>query len=301
MAAYERQVRAAERQAEFEHWLTLNQQMLALAFVHKEEFPAVTKPIAPTPTAVDEAAILARRTAEATAGIPFWKRAARREARSRAQNDAAAETAAEKDRRALEHADMQSKLDRDWQLLVANEEHAVLEALEAAFEDNEMPAAPMSVGHDGASVLMKIGGPAELIPEREVTRTPTGKPTHRRRPKGTINALYAEILASHVVATVREGFAVAPGLKHIRVLAIRGDRLGGGLQLIPLYAGEFDRESMDRGDWDDVNVLGLIEAHGAIRYKGQAQEVAPLPTKTDLELRASVDAVAAQLSWKPAP
>src|SRR5689334_1754194 len=32
LAAYERQVRAAERQEELEHWLQLNKQMLALAF-----------------------------------------------------------------------------------------------------------------------------------------------------------------------------------------------------------------------------------------------------------------------------
>src|SRR4051794_40061444 len=40
MAAYERQVRAAERQAELEHWLEVNRQMLALAFVHEDHFPS---------------------------------------------------------------------------------------------------------------------------------------------------------------------------------------------------------------------------------------------------------------------
>jgi hypothetical protein len=148
---------------------------------------------------------------------------------------------------------------------------------------------------------MKVGSPSELIPEREVTTTPTGKLTHKRRTKNAINALYAEILASHVVATAREAFAVAPGLHTVRILAIRGDRLGGGLQLIPLYAGEFSRASVQQEGWKSTNVLAFIESHGNLRYKGQAQEVAPLVTKSDADLRAAVDHLAAQLQWKPAP
>jgi hypothetical protein len=103
-----------------------------------------------------------------------------------------------------------------------------------------------------------------------------------------------------VVATVREAFAVAPGIEQIRILAIRGDRLGGGLQLIPLYVGEFHRGALRR-DWADVNVLGFIEDYGDIRYKGQAQELAPLVSKDDPELRTTLDELASQLSWKPAP
>ena len=185
--------------------------------------------------------------------------------------------------------------------MTSNDPRAVHEAIEAAFEDNEMPAAVIDVRDASATVLMKIGSPGELIPEREVTQTPTGKLTHKRRTKGMINALYAEIMASHIVASAKEALAVAPGLREVRVLAIRGDRLGGGLQLIPLYAGRFERASLTRSDWHDLNVLGFVEAHGDIKYKRQAQEVAPLPNKSDPELRAALDEIAAHLGWKPAP
>jgi hypothetical protein len=83
-------------------------------------------------------------------------------------------------------------------------------------------------------------------------------------------------------------------------LTIRGDRLGGGLQIIPLYVGLFDRISL-RHDWNDVNALAYVETHGQFRYKGQAQELAPLATKNDPELRATLDELAVQLQWKPAP
>jgi hypothetical protein len=71
--------------------------------------------------------------------------------------------------------------------------------------------------------------------------------------------------------------------------------------LIPLYTGDFTRASVRRRDWMDINVLAFIETHGDIRYKGQAQELAPLATRNEPELRAAVDDVADQLDWKPAP
>jgi hypothetical protein len=184
--------------------------------------------------------------------------------------------------------------------LSANDRQTVIETIEAAFEDNEMSAAAIDVNDASATLLMKIGSPAELIPEREVTRTPTGKPTHKRRTKSVINQLYAEIMASHIVAAAKETLAVAPGLGETRVLVIRGDRLGGGLQLTPLYAGKFERASMSGNDWGRVDVLRFVEAHGEINYKGQAHEVAALRIKNDPELRAALDEIASRLGWKPA-
>ena len=299
MAAYERQVRAAQRQAEFEHWQGLNRQMLSLAFVHRDEFPDVVAPVAPEPERVDEDAVYGRHERDELASISFWRRSQRREARAVARDAASAEIAEERAKREQERVAVQRRLDDEWQRLVRNDHGVVLAAIESAFEDNEMSAAPIDVEGNGASLLMKIASPSELIPEREVTTTPSGKPTHKRRPKGSVNALYAEILASHALATVKEAFAVAPGLQHVRLLVIRGDRLGGGL--IPLYAGAFDRGALPRTDEEDLNVLGFLEAHGDMRYKGQAQEVAPLATKGDPELRRTVDLLARQLDWKPAP
>ncbi len=301
MAAHERQVRAAERRAELQHWLELNRQMRALAFVHKDEFAPAVRPVAPPPEAVNEVEVLARHEHEALEGISIFKRAQRRAAKQQARSTTAVEIEQESERRATEHAALQASLDERWRRLAANDHQAVFEAIETAFEDNEMPAAVINVQQSSAVLLVKIGAPGELIPGREVTQTASGKPTHKRRTKSVINALYAEILASHVVATAKEALAVAPGLDDARVLVVRGDRLGGGTQLIPLYVGHFDRQSLTRSDWEDINVLAFIEAHGAIQYKGQAQEVAALPSKEDPELRPALDEIAAHLGWKPAP
>ncbi len=300
MAAYQRQVRAAERQAELEHWLEVNDQMLSLAFVHKEEFPDAVAPVAPPPEAVDDKAVLARHEREALAGVSIFRRAQRRAAKARANETAAEEVEGEVERRRVAHQEQQGSLDEYWQRLSANDRQTVIETIEAAFEDNELSAAAIDVRGASVTLLMKIGSPAELIPEREVTRTPTGKPTHKRRTKSVINQLYAEIMASHIVATAKEALAVAPGLAETRVLVIRGDQLGGGLQVTPLYVGKFERGSMMGNDWEHLNVLGFVEAHGEINYKGQAHEVAALRIRNDLEVRTALDEIAAHLGWKPA-
>lgn len=302
MAAHERQVRAAERQAELEHWIELNQQMLSLAYVHTETFtPRTEAPVAPAAEPIDEAAIAAEHQRAQREGISVFKRAARRAAKIRAAELAADEVAGKQREQAREQAEYQEHLDGWWRQLLANDRDVVFESIEMAFDDNEMPAAPMDVDGDAATLLMRIPAPGDLIPEREATTTPTGRPTHKRRTKSTVNHLYAEILASHALATVKEALAVAPGLATVKVLVIRGDQLGGGLQLIPLYTGAFARGDLATVPWHEINALALVEQHGEIRYKGQAQEVAPLTTKGDPALRDVLDELAEQLEWKAAP
>ena len=145
MAAYERQVRAAERQAELEHWSELNTQMLALAFVHEDEFPDATPPQGPRPEAVDEVEVLSRHTRAQLAGISILKRGQRREARARAGEAAAEEIERETRRREGERQALQALLDEHWRDLVANNPEAVHDAIENAFEDDEMPAAVIDV------------------------------------------------------------------------------------------------------------------------------------------------------------
>jgi hypothetical protein len=183
MAAHERQVRAAERQAQLAHWLELNNQMLALAFVHKAKFPNAIAPVVPPPLPVNGREVLARHECDALAGISILKRARRRAAKERARETAAHEVERERARLKQEHEALQASLDEHWRRVLANDHDAVMETIESAFEDNEMPAAAIDVRDASATLLMKIGSPADLIAEREVTQTPTGRPTHRRLTK----------------------------------------------------------------------------------------------------------------------
>jgi hypothetical protein len=227
MAGYERQVRAGERQAEFEYWLNLNRSMVALGQAHREEFPPAQRPVAPAPESIDAKVIRHRHETEQREGIAFFKRAERKAAKQRAAELAAREASLEKTRREQEQLAEQARLDDAWRALLDNEPGQVFASIEAAFEDNEMPAACIDVDGDSATVLMRIAQPSELVPERMVALTPTGKPTHHKRTKTDINQIYADLLASHVLATVSEALAVAPGLSEVRAIVIRGDQVGG--------------------------------------------------------------------------
>jgi hypothetical protein len=299
MAAYERQVRAAERQAELQHWAAVNDQLVQLANVHREYFQPAQRPVAPPPDAVSYAAILKRHEDHQLQGISVLKRSERKAAKARAEQFAQAEAAQEEARRHALAADRQDELDAAWQSLMANSPEHVFRAIDAAYEDNEMPAAPLNVVGDRLMILVKIGAPEELIPERAVGFTPTGRPTHKKRTKKEVNLLYAEVLASHVLATVSEALAVAPAINEARVLVIRGDRLGGGTALVPLYAGRFDRARIASTSMDQINPLTVIEdADGLIHYKGQAQALAPLDLRDEPELRDVIEQIAQQLGWK---
>jgi hypothetical protein len=164
-----------------------------------------------------------------------------------------------------------------------------------------MPAACIDVDGSTATLLVRIAQPTELVPERMVGFTPTGKPTHRKRTKTDINQTYAELLASHVLATVSEALAVAPGLSEVRAMVIRGDQVGGSIILACLYAGRFSPDMFTRINLKDENVnpLAVVEnADALIHYKGATQELAPLALREEPELRTVVERIAEQLDWK---
>lgn len=91
-----------------------------------------------------------------------------------------------------------------------NEPDVAIAALERAFADNEAPAAPIDCEGDRTTVVMEFQPREAIVPERKPARTPTGKPTLKKRTKTEINRLYLEALGSNVLATVKETFAVAP-------------------------------------------------------------------------------------------
>jgi len=70
-----------------------------------------------------------------------------------------------------------------WRAFLAGDEEAVLAALEAAFEDNQAPAAAVGFDAGALSVIARFPQVDGLIPERYATTTPTGRPTIKKRTK----------------------------------------------------------------------------------------------------------------------
>ena len=87
-------------------------------------------------------------------GIGLFKRAERAAAKQRAAAAAVGELAALRQQAETAAAQAQAGLDAQWRQLLANDPETVISTLAEAFEDNEAPAAPISVDSDEVSLAV---------------------------------------------------------------------------------------------------------------------------------------------------
>jgi hypothetical protein len=172
----------------------------------------------------------------------------------------------------------QELLDEYWKRLNANDQHVTLAALEQAFADNEAPAAAIDCDGPRTTVVMQFVPPEAIVPERKPARTPTGKPTLKKRTKTEINALYLQALGSNVLATVKEAFAVAPGTEVVQMLVVRHETSkahASGLACI--YVGEFDRTTFASASGSRDPAIGLnLSTEAVLNLKGRTEVVSPI-------------------------
>jgi len=363
VAAYERDLRAAERQADLEKVAAIEK---ALVSVHTQTFPqaapleapaaedvdpepiragleqragipeliaetggAEEPPVAAPPEPVDRYALMREHRARRCEGIPIWRLRERiaaataadaeaeqaavaeaghraeaqvaeqarldglwaqlGQARSRVDDKLTLTVAGEKQRREAEHSAEQARLDDEWDRLCRNDPELTLAALEQAFADNEAPAAPIDCAGKRATVMMEFQSPDAIIPERKPARTPTGKPTLKKRTKTEINHLYLKALGSNVLATVKEAFAVAPGTQVVQMLVVRREADG---ELAALYIGEFDRAQYEGASGSCEPAKALTQApQSELKLKGKAEQVVPIDLADRDDLRAVLDQV----------
>ena len=150
--------------------------------------------------------------------------------------------------------------------------------MEEAFEDNHAPAVPVDCDQDEATIVMVYPAPS-IVPGQKAAVTPSGKPTIHKRSKTEQNELYAQSLASNILATVREGFAVAPRLRRIVILSVAKDTAVGGVPtLSALTVTGFDRAHVDQFNWDRLDAWRTVEAAtpALMNRRGRTGELAPL-------------------------
>jgi hypothetical protein len=316
LAAHERALRAAQREADVEKVAAIEK---ALVSVHAHAFSKAARvelPAAPQP--VDRYALMRASRKRHREGIPIWRvrdrleatRAADRDAedeavaeegrraearraeqarldelwtklgaaRDKVDADLATAVAAEKERREAERKAEQAQLDEEWERLLRNEPEVTIAALEHAFADNEAPAAPIDCDGERTTVVMQFPSPEAIVPERKPARTPTGKPTLKKRTKTEVNELYVKALGSNVLATVKEAFAVAPGTQIVQVLVIRRERDAKHAgELAAIYTGAFERGPYEgaSGGRDPARALTLAD-DGSLNLKGRTNAVAPI-------------------------
>ncbi|CAM3845406.1 DUF4236 domain-containing protein [Mycobacterium frederiksbergense] len=283
--------------------LALEHDLLTL---HLQDFPVATRPQLPTPEPPDAAAFIAAREQQASEGLSLFDRAKRREAQQWAMDTGRLDAEMQHEQVRQHHAQQQQTLTQWWDNLIAHNETTVHEALEDAFDDNQSPAACIDVGTDlstaagirYATVLI-VYGSADQVPEKQPTLTPTGKPTLRKRTLSERNDFYVRALGSTVLATVKEGLAVAPSVTELRVVVLRRDPAAAdpSAYLEWIYAARFPRAWVASMFWTTINPGEvLLQAPAAqLRRRGAAGHVAALPLDDEPGLGGIVDEVRASL------
>jgi hypothetical protein len=212
MAQAQRAAAQAEKAAEAGRLASAFMQILDL---HRAEFPLAPAPVAAPVPPPELSAFLAPREQQALAGIGTFQRKARAEAKQRARQAAEADMRhwwmqanAERDR-------YQGELNHQWQRLRGNDPEMVMPVLAEAFEDNEAPAVPVALNGSEVSLVILAPGP-DFMPERFPSRTTAGNISLKKLTKTERASYYTLTLCGYLLVTLREAFAVAPGLSAAR-------------------------------------------------------------------------------------
>ncbi|MEU6098598.1 TerD family protein [Streptomyces sp. NPDC047079] len=256
----------AERDAAIAELKELRRQTTS---VHLQSFTPARPPVVPGPPELGLAWALAEAQAHHLAGLGLFARAERAAAKRRAEEDAPAYLAAEQARLQAVHSELAADAGQWWQALLANDEEAVCEAVNYAFSDN--PAAGCAVGVDGEvlSVVMRQQD-IDSLPDQTPGVTPSGRPTLKALSKRDRTLWWLTSMGSNVVATLKEAFAVAPGIIAIDLAVLT--RLPDTQRLGFVAYGRWTRQAIEAGPWRETT--------DALRFLDIGQDVACSVTTT---------------------
>ena len=262
-------------------------QLAALMSVQRARFAPAQPPAAPPPPTVDPAAFQQAEWARRKNEAYFWQRAKRRRLREEAEEVARVLVEHERDRLYAIQQDYRMRADAWWQALCRGDPQVLGAALATAFADNPAPVWIREAAGNGA-LLVLVLPPSTVLPSRKPHITPTGRRSSKAWTKTEYQQTYAELLGAHLLATIRESWAVGPSLTNLRIIGIRVGDLGRQI-LFDLNVRRQD------GQWDN-DTWGTQILSEQMHRTGRTREVSPLPTEKLREDSGSIVAVAAAVS-----
>lgn len=239
----ERAQQEAERDAAIAQLQELRRQMTS---VHLQTFTAAQPPLIPATPQLGLPWALAEAQTFHLHGVSRLARTERAAAKQRAQQDAPAYLASETARLDAVRERMVAEAGQWWRALVANDEATVCEAVNSAFSDN--PAAGCAVGVDGSvlSVVMRQQD-LDTMPTQTAGLTPGGRPTLKNLTKRDRTLWWLTAMGSNIVATLKEGFATAPGIEAIDLAVMT--RLPDTQRLGFVAYGRWTRQAIESTPW----------------------------------------------------
>lgn len=257
-------------QAKIQQAFDAHDALTSLMAAGRERFQPAARPIVPAPALTDAAPLEAAEWAARKKQASFWRRTERK--RLRLEAAAAARASADAhDRQLTEQArKRQVEIDVWWQNLSRGDEPTLTAALQSAFADNPAPVDIIRAKEGEAALVLRLPGP-DVLPDRKVHVTPGGRATTKAWTKTELAEVYADLLGAHLLATLRETFAVGPSVHFVRVIGVRGRGAGAGV----LFDADANRSAASRDDGHG-RVL-LDEARVGLRRQGRTREVSPWP------------------------
>ncbi|MGN6576211.1 MAG: hypothetical protein ACTHKG_11010, partial [Nocardioides sp.] len=118
----------------------------------------------------------------------------------------------------------------------------------------------------------------------------------RKMTKSVRASAYLDLVAGHVVVSVKEALACAPGIGWVSVVAVRAEEpdVYGRPRAVPLLATRLTRSDLSDVRWETCSAWDVVEQAGTgtlVKLKGVARELAPLDLSGEPELSLLVEAI----------
>jgi hypothetical protein len=180
--------------------------------------------------------------------------------------------------------------------LCANDLDVLIETIGEAFEDNEVPSAAVGASGGEVSLAVLVPPAEQVVPERMPTATQTGNLSLRKLPKRELADYYKLYVCGQVLVTVREAFAVAPGITSARVAVLRNDGSDayGRPRVSCILAARFDRTALDGVQWESADagaIVNDVSSERIFNQRGASKELAAIDLTAEPDLMQLIEAI----------
>lgn len=168
----------------------------------------------------------------------------------------------------------QAKADAWWKQLCEGDQQTLTDALKLAFSDNQAPVIIQKAKGSEASFILYLPD-INVLPEKRMNITPTGRVSSKKWTIAEKNEVYGQLLGAHLIATLRETWAVAPSLTKVRIIGVDQHRATGEGTLFDVTVLREDGRWEDDG-WGEM-ILAMAEI--GLNLKGKSGEIIPWTAK----------------------